>query len=170
MRKFLMLVALVLYAAVAAVPARAQDESKVQVFGGYSYFRYNPQDVDVNLNGWNASAEYQIFRGFGIAGDFAGDYDSPNGVNGSVTTYMFGPQFSFPSRISPFAHILFGGAHLNVSGSTNDSFAAGFGGGIDAFITHNVGIRLIQIDDVYTRFNSTSQNSPRISVGVTLRF
>ena len=170
MRKCLVLAALVFCTALAAVPAHAQDDTKVQVFGGYSYLRYNPTFSDVNTNGWNASANYQFYHGLGVVADFAGDYGSPNGVSGSVYTYMFGPQVSFPSRISPFAHVLFGGAHASVQGATSDSFAAGFGGGIDAFITHNVGVRLIQIDDIYTRFNNGTQNSPRISAGITLRF
>jgi Outer membrane protein beta-barrel domain len=170
MRKCFVLAALILSTALMAVPARAQDETKVQVFGGYSYMRYDPSNVDVSLNGWNASAEYQFFHGLGIVGDFAGDYGSPQGLHSSMTTYLFGPQIAFPARVSPFAHVLFGGAHLSVAGATDNSFAVGYGAGFDVHVTHNLGVRIIEIDDIYTRFANYNQNSPRISAGITFRF
>jgi len=166
MRKFLVLAALVLCT---SLTAKAQD-TKAEVFGGYSYMRFNPTGGDVNLNGWNASVDYKLFRGVGIVGDFAGDYGSPGGGSGSVHTYMFGPQFSFPARVSPFAHVLFGGAHLNISGATDNSFAMGFGGGIDIHASHNLAFRVFEIDDVYTRFAGLNQNNARASAGIVFRF
>ena len=139
MRKFIMLAVLVLCT---AVTAKAQIAPHAEVFGGYSYMRYNPTGVDVNLNGWDASVNFKLLPVLGIVGDFAGDYGSPGGISSSVHTYMAGPQVSLPSRVSPFAHILFGGAHLSVSGETDNSYAMEFGGGIDLHATHNFGFRL----------------------------
>jgi len=166
MRKLLVVAALVLCT---SLTAKAQD-TKAEVFGGYSYMRFNPTGGDVNLNGWNASLNYKLFRGVGIVGDFAGDYGSPGGVSGSVHTYMFGPQVSFPARVSPFAHVLFGGAHVNISGATDNSFAMGFGGGIDIHAGHNFAFRVFEIDDVYTRFGGFNQNNARASAGIVFRF
>jgi len=66
--------------------------------------------------------------------------------------------------------ILFGGGHLNVSGATDNSYAMEFGGGIDVRATHNLGFRLFELDDVYTRFGGFNQNNARASAGIVLRF
>ena len=153
-----------------SLTAKAQYERHAELFGGYSYMRYNPTGVDVNLNGWDASVNFKVFPVLGIVGDFAGDYGSPGGISSSVHTYMLGPQVSLPARVSPFAHLLFGGAHLNVSGETDNSYAMGFGGGIDLHATHNLGLRLFEIDDIYTRFGGFNQNNARVSAGIVFRF
>ncbi len=167
--KFFLLAALVLCT---SLTAKAQIEPHVDVFGGYSYMRFNPQfnNSDVNLNGWNAAVDFKFYRGLGIVGDFAGDYGSPQGVSGNVTTYLFGPQISLPAPVSPFAHVLFGGAHINIEGNTDNSFAMGFGGGIDIRAFHNLAFRVFEIDDIYTQFGGFHQNSPRVSAGIVLHF
>ena len=56
--------------------ALAQDEfPRAEVFGGYSYFRANPDKL--NLNGWDASVAGNITNWFGVEGDFSGHYGSP---------------------------------------------------------------------------------------------
>jgi hypothetical protein len=87
-----------------------------------------------------------------------------------VTTYLFGPQISLPAPVSPFAHVLFGGAHINIEGNTDNSFAMGLGGGIDIRAFHNLAFRVIEIDDIYTQFGGGHQNSPRVSAGIVLHF
>ncbi len=169
-KKLFLIAALGICTAATATTAKAQLVPKVEVFGGYSYMRYNPTGVDVNLNGWNASINIKPNRVLGLVGDFAGDYGSPGGVNASVHTYMVGPQLSFPAPVSPFVHVLFGGAHLNVTGACDNSFAMGYGGGIDIHAGHNLAFRVFEIDDVYTRFGGFNQNNPRISAGLVFRF
>jgi hypothetical protein len=99
---------------VASIPAVAQD--KLEVFGGYSYMRFRPSP-DFNLNGWEASAQYKFKDWLGGVADFDGHYGSPFGVSTSVHSFLFGPQVSLPSRVSPFAHVLLGGAHFSAGGS-----------------------------------------------------
>jgi hypothetical protein len=55
--------------------AMAQDRPKVEVFGGYSYFRANPEHF--NLNGWNALVTGNFNRWLGITADAAAHYASP---------------------------------------------------------------------------------------------
>jgi hypothetical protein len=53
--------------------------------------------------------------------------------------YLFGPQIRLPGPASPFAHVLFGGAHetfggnanLGISSASASAFAAAVGAGID---------------------------------------
>lgn len=93
-----------------------------------------------------------------------------------LQTYLFGPQFSVPWRVSPFVHILLGGAHeslgdsANVAGPTSASgFGVASGVGLDLKATRFLSLRLIQADDLETFFGGT-ENRPRISTGLIFRF
>jgi hypothetical protein len=151
----------------ASLPAAAQD--KVEVFGGYSYMRFRPGN-DLNLNGWEASAQYKFKDWLGGVADFDGHYGSPSGIGTSVHTFLFGPQVSLPSRVSPFAHVLLGGAHFSAAGFSDTSFSMAIGGGMDAEIKQGISWRIIQGDYLLTRFASQTQNNGRISTGVIFRF
>lgn len=165
LRKLLLVFGLCL---VVSLPALAQDE-KVEVFGGYSYLRFRPSP-NVNLNGWEASAQYKFTDWLGGVADFDGHYGSINGVGTSTYTYLFGPQVSLPARVSPFGHLLLGGAHYSAGGFSNSSFSMALGGGIDATLVHDIRWRLIQMDYLLTQFGGGSQNNLRISTGIVLRF
>ena len=57
------------------VPFAALAQPKypaAEVFGGYSYLRAHPEDI--NLNGWNASVTGNVTDWFGVEGDFSGHY------------------------------------------------------------------------------------------------
>jgi hypothetical protein len=153
-----------------SLSAHAQGISdKVELFGGYSYMRFDsaPQ---VNLNGWELSGQYKFTNWLGGVADLSGDYGSHAGVNASVHTFLFGPQISWPSRVSPFAHVLIGGAHFSAGGVTDTSFSSAIGGGIDTKIAHGVSWRIIQGDYLLTRFLGSTQNNARISTGIVFRF
>jgi opacity protein-like surface antigen len=182
-----------------ANPLHAQD--KFEVFGGYSYIWGSvnllqggncvtlpcppPESFNghINLNGWEASGLYKFTDAIGVVADFGGNYGSaPSSGGGSSIhreTYMFGPQFSYPARVSPFVHALFGGAHQSVGAgsltgisfaSSSNAFAMAFGAGIDIKVSPLVSFRPIQLDYLTTRFNSAWQSQPRISAGVVFHF
>lgn len=173
--------------------AFAQDATpKLQVFGGYSLLRVDHGrltgellDLDLQqasnpfalknyfLDGWNAEAQYNVDRWFGIAADFGGRYGTPIIASRERTlaglpkesTYSFlaGPVISYrtKSRFTPFAHGLFGWDRTTLGASTitgsvsspvsvvatnyND-FAMALGGGVDGRITRHVSVRLGQLD------------------------
>ena len=156
----------------------AQSSSKMDVFGGYSFVRFNPGNgADaVNHNGWESTATFNLNEKFGIAADFNGSYHSENGASNHVYTYMFGPQINLGnSKSNPFVHALFGAARdsvkadvLGVSVSTSENaFATALGGGYDWRASDTVSIRLFQADYLMTRFGSQSQNNIRLSFGIT---
>jgi opacity protein-like surface antigen len=153
---------------VALLPAAAQEE-KVEVFGGYSYMRLRG-GADVNLNGWEASAQYKFRDWIGGVADFDGHYGSIGGVGTSVHSYLFGPQVSLPSRVSPFAHVLLGGAHFSAAGSGDSAFAMAIGGGMDYDLNEKFSWRILQADYLLTRFGSSTQNNARLSTGIVYRF
>jgi hypothetical protein len=166
-RNLSLLVGLVL---LASLSARAQNfGDKGEVFGGYSYLRIDSAP-SANLNGWELAGQYKVTDWLGAVGDFDGHYGSPDGFSSSLHTFLFGPQVSWPARVSPFGHILFGGAHINSDGFTDTSFAMAIGGGIDARLVHGIYWRVIQGDYLPTRFGGVWQDNTRFSTGVVFRF
>ncbi|MGA9471610.1 MAG: PDZ domain-containing protein [Terriglobales bacterium] len=139
-----------------------QDAPRAEVFGGYSYLHIDTQGVTgstlVNacneilgagtcppgsiqvhqgFNGWNAAAQFNVTRFFGIKGDFSGHYGTPVTISSQIQmllqqagvtglppsahsyTYLFGPVVSQEiRRYKPFAHALFGANSIgtNLSG------------------------------------------------------
>jgi len=152
---------------IVSIPAPAQD--KVEIFGGYSYMRFN-SSPGANLNGWEISGQYKFTDWLGGVADLDGHYGSPGGVSSSVYTYLFGPQVSLQSRVSPFAHLLLGGAHFGAAGFGRSSFSMAIGGGIDTELTQGVHWRIVQGDYLLTAFGSRAQNNARFSTGIVFRF
>jgi opacity protein-like surface antigen len=175
-RLALMCGAMLLFAAVAS----AQDSPKIEAFGGYSYLRANSDGVGYNFNGGSGSLDYNLTPWLGVVGDFGGYHWSGSGAfageDSTVVTYLFGPKVALRhGPITPFAQVLFGGAHISASESgsgsaTANGFAMTLGGGLDWNATSHIGIRLVQAEYLLTRFDSESQNNARISTGVVFRF
>lgn len=192
MRKSLLIVAGLCVGFLATSTAHAQ----VEIFGGYSYLRppVNVQssiaitcpigppcvpgttETHPNLNGWEAAGTFNAFKLLGVTADFSGNYGTVQGSPLHVQTYLFGPQLRLPGPISPFVHVLVGGAHetegatsTTISSSEN-AFATAFGGGIDIKTVPFISLRLIQIDDLITRFGSATQHQPRASAGIVIHF
>lgn len=197
------LLALVLLCSISLFTVAAQAQDSFQLFGGYSYLR-PPVSVNEtiqppvcpagvlpgcvlavqtigthpNLNGWELSGTYNANKWLGATADFSGHYGSVLGSSDHLQTYLFGPQVRFPGRVSPFAHVLFGGAHEalggnsapQISAGSANAFAAAIGAGLDIKVAHFVSFRAIQLDYLMTRFGSATQNQPRVSAGVVFHF
>jgi opacity protein-like surface antigen len=167
---------------------------KVQVFAGYSlvhadYGNLNGTIVDQDLrqpggtfgltgnyNGWSAEGQYNANRWVGIAGDVGGRYGTPfttprdSATRGlpAFTAYSFlaGPVISYrtKSKITPYAHALFGferasmsastitgiPSTVNVSSTSYDDFTMALGGGIDYKLTQRFSVRPAQLDWYHT--------------------
>jgi len=167
--------------------AFAQEGPRFDVFAGYSYVRDNPSTSGVNgfnLHGGSASLAYNVNSWLSGVADFGG-YHANNilgsGVDGTISTYLFGPRFSYRRhvRFTPFAQTLFGVAHASGSGfgisGTNNAFAASFGGGVDLKLTRRFSLRPAQVEYLLTRFPETTnsretQNNLRVSTGVLFHF
>jgi len=184
MRKLLMGVALIF---LIPLGAWAQQEfPKAEIFGGYSYFRVEPEGY--NLNGWNASVTGNVTSWFGIEGDFSGHYGKPKedgivipGVNLNSHTIMGGPKITARNgNFAPFAHFLIGlnRARSSYDGdvSSNIALSTVIGGGFDISINKNVAIRAFQMDYLMTRFDTNDdgiherQHNFRFSTGIVFKF
>jgi opacity protein-like surface antigen len=180
-------------------PLRAQTH--FDVFGGYSYVRGSMSEAGVllcpgppcptktfaanpSLNGWEGNFEYKLTDTVGFVADFGGNYGSLSSSFGNESThaytYLFGPQVSFPARVSPFAHVLLGAEHRSTASGTgmgyffpahsSNAFAMALGGGIDVKVVPSVWVRLIQVDYLGSNFPTSLQNQARVSAGVVFHF
>ena len=155
-----------LFLALCGLPAAAQEHSKGEFFGGYQYTHLGP---NFNGSGWNASVAGNLNRWFGVAADFSGAYDSRVHFH----TYMFGPVVSYrkSDKLTPFAHVLLGGARISTGRISNSDFSAAFGGGFDTRLTDRISYRLIQGDWIVTRFGGiAATRNARFSTGIIFRF
>jgi Outer membrane protein beta-barrel domain len=164
LRKLSLLAGLIL---LVSVSARAQDT--FEVFGGYSYMHVN-NSPSFSSNGWEISGQYKFADWLGGVADVDGHYGTLGGFNSSTHTFLFGPQISWPARVSPFAHVLIGGAHTNVGGVGDSSFSMALGAGIDSRIYPGFDWRIIQIDYLPTYFFGQTQHNARLSTGLVFRF
>jgi len=189
MKKFV----LFLIVAVFSAHLMAQD-SKVDIFGGYQYLHNGDTTVNgtsqpgtnQSFNGWDIAPAYKFNKFLGVEGDFGGGYGSVSGVSNHLYTYTGGPVVTLGLPfLQPFAHALFGGAHLNsgasgVSVSTN-GYTLIVGGGVDAKLNRLLAFRVAQVDWLYYHFSGYSadsvttpsfsgSNNVRISTGIVLRF
>jgi hypothetical protein len=150
-----------------SVSAGAQD--RVELFGGYSFEHFGTSPSR-NLNGWEVSAQYKVLSWIGAVADIDGHYASPSGLDTRQVNFMVGPQISFPSHISPFAHVLVGIDHTRFGSSADTSVATAVGGGIDWHLVPFISWRVFQIDELYTHVFGGKQNSARVSTGVVIHF
>jgi hypothetical protein len=153
-----------------ACPARAQvTGDRVEVFGGYAYMRYH-NAPSIDLNGWEVSGQYKWNKWLGLEGDVAAEYGTGRGVPVHVQTFLFGPQVSWPSRASPFAHFLAGIGHHSGAGLNDTSVSYALGGGIDTRLIGALYWRVLQGDYLPTRFFSGRQANVRFSTGLVVHF
>jgi len=158
--------------------SRAQQVPRFDVFGGFSYLRFNALTIgypnDANLYGWNGGATGYIKPKFGVAIDLSGNYGSQT----SAYHFMLGPQYTWRrDKSNIFVHGLFGKAQNNVSivqptrsgfESVGRSFGAGFG--YDYHWSDRISIRVFQVDVFHSTTFGKGQNDGRASIGVVYHF
>ncbi|HTR47134.1 MAG TPA: hypothetical protein VMM16_07120 [Verrucomicrobiae bacterium] len=162
-RKLSLLVGLLFLAAFSTQAQGLGD--KLELFGGYSYMHFD-NSPSFSTNGWELSGQYKFSDWLGGVADFDGHY----GSGASVHTFLFGPQVSWPARVSPFAHFLIGGAHFGAGPFSDSSFSMALGGGIDTEVVPHVYWRVIQGDYLQTNFFGTRQDNARLSTGIVVHF
>lgn len=175
-------------------------------FAGYSYDRSVPMSRPQNrlawASGFSTSLAINLNQRLGIVVDGAYYRDTkfgPNaapaggvvGASGNLFTLMTGPRFSFRHpRFTPFVQGLFGMAYdgkvqlSNCSGfgctplRQESSYTLALGGGLDITLTHQLALRLFQLEYAPTRFRDPTsptgalawQNDMRLSTGLVFRF
>lgn len=123
-----------------------------------------------------------------MVGELGANYaGSANGVYLGNTTfeYLFGPRFNWRhSRFTPYVQALVGGERfsngLNPASSSprlltsQNNFAAAFGGGVDFALTNHIAVKPIQVEWLTAQVSNSNlsyaQNNVRYSAGVVFRF
>src|SRR4029077_1345139 len=91
-------VSLLAFLSLFGAAAYAQETPKVDIFAGYSYVRENPSTSGAqsfSLNGGSASVTYHIKDWVSAVADFGGYHNGNilgSGVDGTLSTYLFGPR------------------------------------------------------------------------------
>jgi hypothetical protein len=158
----------------AASPSAAQEMPRIQVFGGYSYTRYDTPSFGFSdttgLNGYTFSPAYNLIRGFGVVAELSGQYKT--GAN--LRDVAAGPQFLYArGNMLFFGRLLFGEARslVQVGGPQEDSSRVIIGGGgLDYSITSRFAVRAFQVDYVHTNLFNTTQDNLRFSTGLVYRW
>src|SRR5579862_5840990 len=172
-------VALLFFTLLISVPRlHAQQASRFDAFGGFSYLRFNALTIgypnDTNMYGWNVDGTGYIKWGVGATVDASGNYGSQL----SSYHFMVGPQYRWRRPTSNiFIHGLFGKAQNNASipqptRSGFESVGRSFGGGFgyDHEWKDRFSIRVFQVDIFHTTTFGKSQNDARVSTGVIYHF
>ena len=167
MKRALWVTALVVFC---AIGSWAQYDSKVDVFGGYSFVHSDPglSLASGNASGWEASLTYNWNKWLALKADVDGHYCCDQ----SMHNFLFGPQFNLGhGKLKPFVHGLVGASHGTSTGGFSDTvlgFAAG--GGLDLKWTDRISVRLVQADYLGTRYGDATQNNFRLSAGIVFHF
>lgn len=144
---------------------------------GYQFVHFKSQPFSANLSGIHTSIAYSLTEWFALEGSvvaaFGGDVFQP-GEMSKYALFTGGGRIFWnrqPHRLSPWAHILVGGVHMNpqIADSSKNGFALQAGGGIDWFLNPRLSIRG-EADYVRTQLYSDTQNNYQAGVGVVLHF
>ncbi|HJR06104.1 MAG TPA: outer membrane beta-barrel protein [Pyrinomonadaceae bacterium] len=197
-------------AAATAQGGRPDQPPKVEVFVGYSAIgEFNATDEEVDTGfaserGFHASVTGNFNRHVGLKADFSFHADTDRGSASFVTTcgtppcplvtqdfefktrlfnFLVGPEVKARNRtrITPFAHALFGVAHgrgaLKTTGTalnldvreTDTGFAMAFGGGLDIRATRRFSLRaLLDYNPVFITHTDTGARDRRDQIRISL--
>ena len=149
-----------LFSCLYAIPAFADDAPKAEIFGEYSYFRFNPTLPGIrntSFNGGGGGVTFNFNNYFGIKAELMGygstNYTIPAGTaipgsspaavttadittQSNMFTYLFGPQVSYrTSKANIFGELLFGGSNSNGYANVASAFN-GVGGNVASGTQH----------------------------------
>jgi opacity protein-like surface antigen len=161
--------------------AMAEDAPKMEVFGGYSFFRCNPDNAkgSCDLHGWMGSAAINATNWLAGVGEFGGNYGSLDDAdNVNTLSFLFGPRFFIRrnEKVTPFVHALVGDTWLHAkAGKTTireeHDFTLAFGGGLNLKVSKNFSLRPFQADYLILRpKNSTTMHNFRFATGFVFTF
>jgi hypothetical protein len=147
-----------------------------QATAGYTFFRfYIIPGVESNMNGINLGMVfYPGGHWIGADGEFIGAWGSVQGFSTRYVQAMGGPRFRWaaPRGLEIWGHGLVGGSHFlpQTALGNQGAFAYEVGGGVDFNIHQRRIAYRASANMVGTRYFSTYQYSPNVSVGVVFKF
>jgi hypothetical protein len=166
--------ALLFFLSLLVVSAGAQEVSRFEVMGGYTYWRYDSPKLgfadNSMLSGGKAALTFNLTPNFGVVGEVGGGWGSP------IRAYsaLAGPQLSFHrGNATIFVQGLFGKGktHVETYGpATSSGRAYSAGAGVDWNINRRFSWRALQVDYFNTHSFDTSENNLRVTTGIIFHF
>lgn len=157
-----------------SAPAQAQTTPRIQVFGGYSYLRFESTAIgfndNSNLHGGEFSPALNLTKHFGIMADA----DIHVGNHQTNYNFLIGPQFPFRALGGIVSgHLLFGRTDEKVRvgfGASSKGRAIAAGIAYDRNFSDRLAFRLVQVDYLNTHAFSTGEKNLRISTGIVFHW
>ena len=188
MKRYFIIFWCVVCLVIVGVNAQSKDDNCGEFFVGYALNRVDLQDalhdagINNQLGGWNSNGVNVSVGGhightgvtdsISIVGDFGAYYGKLYGDRVLIYTATAGPQFTNRKHefLHPFDRALFGVSHIDgdLGGGFKDEtgFAFILGGGFDAKLGKNIGLRIVQLDFVGMRHNSVTIKNLRFATGL----
>jgi hypothetical protein len=146
-----------------------------QAYVGYEYVRfYEVPAITVNTNGFMYSLVYYLKDWIALDGELNVTHLHELNTGGWLLLGAGGPRFrwSGPRGVELWGHAMGGYSHLTPQTAFGDQHAPAFeaGGGVDINTSHRRFAYRVEADMVGTRYFSTYQYSPKVSVGMVIKF
>jgi hypothetical protein len=186
----MLLGSLVIFGAAASAQEKAPTPAAELGFS-YSYTRVNAGGAisSANANGGYGYGEYNVNRVVGLVAELGANYTGAAGktlLGNTAFQYLFGPRFNWRMwQFTPYVQTLFGGERFSNGFNANsatprlftsqNNFAAAFGGGVDVNVSSHFAVKPIQLEYLMTQASTGAgnlnfvQNNLRYSAGVVLR-
>jgi hypothetical protein len=145
-----------------------------QAYIGYEYLRYyQVPAVTLNTNGFTYSMVYYIRDWVGADGEFDATHLNEFNTGGWLLLGMGGARFrwSAPRGLELWAHVLGGYSHFTPQTAFGNEHAPAYeaGGGVDIRFRPRFAYR-IEADMVGTHYFNTYQYSPKVTMGLVIKF
>jgi hypothetical protein len=145
-----------------------------QAYIGYEYLRYyQVPAVTLNTNGFTYSMVYYIKNWVGADGEFDATHLNEFNTGGWLLLGMGGARFrwSAPRGLELWAHVLGGYSHFTPQTAFGNEHAPAYeaGGGVDIRFRPRFAWR-IEADMVGTHYFDTYQYSPKVTLGLVIKF
>jgi opacity protein-like surface antigen len=142
---------------------------------GYEYIHFDSNQFSANFSGLHTDLTYDLSAWFGLEGNVVSAWGGT--IGGERTKYVLyaggahigvGPS---RKRVTPWAHVLVGGTHLNpqVANESKNGFALQLGGGADWAYNSRVSLRA-EADYIHSKLYSNSQNNFQLGLGAVIHF
>jgi outer membrane protein with beta-barrel domain len=152
------------------LPGLAQSH-QLALTGGYNY-----QDTDqghglrTNLNGWFASAEFDLSNTVSITAEMDNYYGSVGSKNTAQENFVIGPQLTFRSdkaTLWPFVYVQGGDQRSAFGSDVEHAFNFQLGGGVQLKLNDRVSLELTPAEYSLATPNGIATHSYSAKAGIS---
>ena len=146
-------------------------QSKVDLAAGWDFNHADQGNGFADLNGWWASATYNLSSKVGLGFINQNYYGSYRGISQNQHAYMAGPTFTFGSeqrKVRPYIQPVIGDVRSSYAGSVSNNFGVQIAAGFVVKMGQKLGLNISPAQYAYVRQNGMNLNSYQAAVGLQL--